>query len=119
MIEDFTEASEKIMVSSMESPFLTIAEACAKTGRSASTVRRLIKTISDNADHADRSAVEPSAKAVTAFKKKGENFTWTIREDVLLKNFGGAPAQEKKSVSQSGTDILSILKEELSLKNQQ
>lgn len=115
----FTEASTSCMVPSMESPFLTIAEAIEQTGRSGSTVRRLIKTITDNDAHADRDAVEPSAKKVAAYKKKGESFTWTIREDVLLRNFGSAPVKEKKYVSKTETDIFSILQKELSLKNAQ
>jgi hypothetical protein len=104
------------MVPSMDSPFLTIAQAIEKTGRSGSTIRRYIKSITDDDKHADRSAVEPDAKKVAALKKKGENFTWTIREDVLMNNFGSAPVQDKKSIS---GDILSILQQELSLKNQQ
>jgi hypothetical protein len=103
----------------MEPSFITIAEACAKTGRSASTVRRLIHTITQDDAHEDRTAIEPTTKQVAALKKKGENFTWKIREDILLKHFTGAPTAEKKSSSKAGSDILSILQSELSLKNQQ
>lgn len=104
---------------SMETPFLTIAESCDKTGRSASTIRRLIKSIADDDAHADRAAVEPTPKEVAAFKKKGENFTWRIREDVLLREFKGALKEAKKEVSEAKSDILSILQKELDLKNQQ
>ena len=104
---------------SMDAPFLTIAEASTKTGRSGSTVRRLIKSITDDDKHPDRSAVQPDVKAVAAFKKKGENFAWKVREDVLMKNFDSAPLQEKKSASKNDESILSILERELSLKNAQ
>lgn len=107
------------MVPSMNSSFLTIAEACERTGRSASTIRRLIKSIADKDDHADRAAIEPTVKAVNAFKKKGENFTWRIREDVLLREFKGALKEAKKEVSEAKGDIFSILQKELELKNQQ
>lgn len=103
----------------MDTPFLTIAQACDKTGRSASTIRRLIKGIVETADHADRDAVEPTIKAVAAYKKKGENFAWKIREDVLLREFQGALKEAKKEVTEAKGDILHILQNELSLKNQQ
>lgn len=103
--------------------FLTIAEASEKTGRSHSTIRRLIKTITETTGHADREGVEPSIKEVEVFKKKGENFTWKIREDIVIKNFPGAPSQEAKADANSAgkmkDDILGILKKELGLKNDQ
>lgn len=107
------------MVPSMEPSFITIAEAMEKTGRSASTVRRLIHTITETKDHPDRSAVEPDVKQVAAFKKKGENFTWKIREDIVVKHFTAAPAKEKKAAAAAKGDILDILSKELELKNQQ
>lgn len=103
----------------METTFLTIAEAGKLTGRSASTIRRLIHTITESPAHADREAVLPSPQDVASFKKKGENFTWTIRQDVVLKNFNAAPAVEKKSKAEPAGDIFGILQKELELKNQQ
>ncbi len=103
----------------MDTPFLTISEAAEKTGRSLSTIRRLIKGIADNDAHADRSAVTPSPKEVVAFKKKEENFAWKIREDVLLREFQGALKEAKKETQEARGDILSILQKELELKNQQ
>jgi hypothetical protein len=107
------------MVPSMDTLFITIAEATEKTGRSASTIRRLIRTITETADHPDRDSIEPTAKQAATFKKKGENFTWKIREDIVMKNFGSAQHHDKKSITEPKTDILSILQNELSLKNQQ
>lgn len=103
----------------MSTTFLTISEAAEKTGRSLSTIRRLIKGIADDDKHADRSAVQPSPKEVAVFKKKDENFAWKIREDVLLREFQGALKEAKKEVSEAKSDILSILQNELNLKNQQ
>lgn len=103
----------------MKTPFMTIAEACEKTGRSASTIRRLIKSIAEDDTHTDRAAIEPSPKEVASYKKKGENFTWRIREDVLLREFKGALKEAKKEASEAKGDILDILQNELQLKNQQ
>ena len=102
----------------MQSPFLTIADAVEKTGRSPSTIRRVIHTITTAANHADRSGIEPRPQDVNALKKKGENFTWKIREDVLMRHFEKAQLQGKKSAYRSD-DVLQILRRELDLKNQQ
>ncbi len=103
----------------MDTPFFTISEAAEKTGRSLSTIRRLIKGIADDDNHADRAAIQPSPKEVAVFKKKDENFAWKIREDVLLREFKGALKDAKKETAEARSDILGILQHELSLKNQQ
>ena len=107
------------IVPSMEPSFITIAEACDRTGKSASTIRRFIKSITDEDDHVDRSAIEPSPKKVAVFKKKDENFTWRIREDLIAIHFNGAQVQEKKSKVEPSDGILNILQHELELKNSQ
>ncbi len=103
----------------MDTPFLTISEAAEKTGRSLSTIRRLIKGIADDDNHVDRAAITPSPKEVAAFKKKDENFAWKIREDILLREFQGALKEAKKETLAVHGDILQILQKELDLKNQQ
>lgn len=109
----------EVTMEAMDTSFLTIAEAVERTGSSPSTIRRLIRTITDTASHADRNGIEPTPAQVAAFKKKGENFTWRIREDVLRKNFKGAQKQHKKTASEPTGDIMSILQNELELKNHQ
>lgn len=118
------------ILEAMMFPYLTISEAAQKTNRSSSTIRRVIRSIADNPSNDDRSGIEPTPKAVEAFKKKGENFTWKIREDILLKNLhsalksavtgcdGGAKLQSLSS-SKIEKDILQILRQELHLKNRQ
>jgi len=118
-MEAFTQSSAEATVEGMDTPFLTISEAAEKTGRSLSTIRRLIKGIADDDAHADRSAIQPTPKEVVAFKKKDENFAWKIREDVLLREFKGALKEAKKETAEAKNDILGILQNELSLKNQQ
>lgn len=112
-------ASRRGMVPSMEPTFLTIAEAIEQTGRSASTIRRIIRTIADDATHPSRDGVQPSVKEVVAFKKKGENFTWLIRADLLTQQSDAALTKKKKSASDASPDILTILNRELELKSQQ
>ncbi len=112
-------SSMEAIMDAMDTPFLTISEAATKTGRSVSTIRRVIKTFSEDDTHPDRAAIQPTPKEVAAFRKKDENFAWKIREDVLLREFEGALKEAKKDVAEAKGDILSILQNELSLKNQQ
>lgn len=107
------------MVPSMEPSFITIAQAAERTGKSPSTIRRLIHAITEADNHGDRAMIEPTPKQVATFKKKDENFTWKIREDLVESNFHGALRVEKKVVSKHSTDILTILEKELELKNKQ
>jgi len=109
----------EVRVEAMDTSFLTIAEAVELTGSSPSTIRRLIRTITDAQSHEDRDGIEPTPAQVTAFKKKAENFTWRIREDILKKNFKGAQKQNKKMTSEPTGDIMTILQKELELKNHQ
>ena len=120
-MDAFTEGFTVRMVEAMDTPFLTIAEAVEKTGRSPSTIRRVIRLVADDTAAADRDGITPSPAEVEAFKKKAENFTWKIREDVLLKHLKGSPKEEKKAAGSSelSADIMHILEKELDLKNQQ
>ncbi len=115
--------SAEVTVEAMHDTFLTIAEATQKTGRSASTIRRLIRTIADVPDHPDRQGIEPTEKEVETLKKKGENFTWRIREDILMRDLETAQRDERKSSSSSRAHLqdeaLGILRKELEIKNQQ
>ncbi len=118
-LEAFTDSSAEGRLEDMDTPFLTISEAAEKTGRSLSTIRRLIKSIADDDTHADRAAIQPTPKEVVAFKKKEENFAWKIREDVLIREFKGALKEAKKETAEARSDILGILQNELELKNRQ
>ncbi len=102
----------------METSMLTIAEAAEKTGRSGSTIRRIIHTITEASSHPDRTGIVPTVKQVEAFKKKGENFTWKIREDLLMKHTERA-LKEAKKPSTGREEIVYMLQRELTLKNQQ
>lgn len=117
----------------MPTPLLTITQAATLIGRSPSTVRRLIHDITQKKNHPDRSGIDPNPKKELAYKKRGETFTWRIRQDLLLRNFSSALAGGKRTsfdpsaelrtgllrMTPKNGDILSILEKELELKNQQ
>ncbi len=103
--------------------FLTVKEAARRTGKSPSSIRRLIYPIIQNDAHPDRSAVEPSPTDVQALRSKGETFAWRIRDDFLERVVPVDPGAGKGSPAPAAgpahADLLSILRRELDVKNEQ
>lgn len=105
--------------------FLTVKEAAHLTGKSPSSIRRLIYPIIEDDNHPDRSHIEPSVEQAHALRVKGEQFAWKLSEDLLrrLVPQSASPGGEKGAPSSrestgDGT-LLAILRSELEIKNQQ
>lgn len=112
--------------SSTMSTFLTVKEAAKLTGKSASSIRRVIYPIIEDETHPDRSHIEPTVDDVTKLRLKGENFAWRISEELLRRE---VPIEQVSSTSNerihassrtSGdVELLAMLRRELDIKNQQ
>jgi len=106
--------------------FLTMKEAAELTGKSPSSIRRIIYPILNNPRHADRSHIEPSAKKATELRVKGESFAWRVSEELLSREI---PAKDDKAgtttkrnvagPADASAAIIEVLKGELDIKNQQ
>lgn len=101
-------------------------EAAELTGKSPSSIRRIIYPILDNPKHPDRSHIEPSAKKATELRLKGESFAWRISEELLGREIPandskGAKATKRNSaeLGDASAAIIDVLKGELDIKNQQ
>lgn len=91
---------------------LTIREAAERTGHSTHKIRRLIKAVADNPQHADRSEVEPSPIDVERLNREGVQFTWRISEELVRRELGDAPAattDEKPAAIGESSEVLGIL----------
>jgi hypothetical protein len=107
-------------------PFLTVKEAALRTGKSPSSIRRVIYPILKDDQHPDRSHVEPSPDDALKLRLKGENFAWKIDEDLLARAVPVDPAADKGTASSAtrdapdaGGELLAMLRRELDIKNQQ
>jgi hypothetical protein len=108
------------------SPFLTVKEAAVRTGKSPSSIRRIIyPIIHDNAHH-DRHLVQPGVEEATQLRLKGENFAWRLSEELLKREIpqGSEPAKGSNAPataagSDEGGALLAMLRRELDIKNQQ
>lgn len=106
--------------------FLTVKEAATLTGKSASSIRRVIYPVIQGKNHLDRQHIEPTEDDATKLRLKGENFAWRISEELLRREVpvGSAkPTGEERHDSQPRTagdvELLAMLRRELDIKNQQ
>ena len=106
--------------------FLTVKEAALRTGKSPSSIRRVIYPIVENDQHPDRSDILPSPEDALKLRMKGENFAWRISEELLLRAVPTEATSEKEGSattphegSDAGSELLAMLRRELDIKNQQ
>lgn len=107
------------------SAFHTVKEAADLTGKSPSSIRRIIYPIIRKDTHPDRAHVQPSVEDVLKLRLKGENFAWRLSEE-LLRQAIPADAPEKGSDVSSGRQsghgdgaLIDMLRHELGIKNTQ
>ena len=63
--------------------FLTVKDAAEKTGKSTSSIRRIIYPIVKDDQHPDRAQVQPSPEEARELRIKGENFPWRLSQELL------------------------------------
>lgn len=103
------------------STFLTIKEASDRTGRSVSTIRRLVRDIVTEDSHSDRNQVHPTVAEVKKLQGQEVQFAWKLSEELLIRSFGPLDVTQKQSPEQGeGMEkVLTMLKEELQSKERQ
>ncbi len=107
------------------STFLTVKEAAKVTGKSASSIRRIIYPVIEDDNHVDRIHIQPSADEARQLRLKGENFPWRISEEFVGRitpvESVSRPQSEPVTVekSQDRIDLLAMLQQELTIKNMQ
>jgi len=110
--------------------FLTVKDATKFVSKSESTIKRLLREITAEAEHPDRSYIQPSHDEVEARKAAAEPYVWKINKALLLKRYPqDDPAEEgtrTNSSSSSSSDhtgshdvIISVLREQLQSKDRQ
>jgi hypothetical protein len=107
-------------------PFLTVKEAARLIGKSPSSIRRIIYPIIRDDDHADRRHIQPSVEEAMQLRIKGENFAWRLSEELLRREMpteagpaSGSPSSSAKPAAHGDGELLSMLRGELEIKNQQ
>ena len=106
--------------------FHTVKEAALITGKSPSSIRRIIYPIIEAENHPDRDQIRPTVDEVRELRVKGENFAWRISEELLRRVVPEQPPAEQGSGRQFGqppsngqSDLIAMLQAELTIKNEQ
>ena len=104
---------------------LTVSEAREFTGKSESTIKRLLREITGDPQHVDRPFILPSAEEVERRKAAEEPYVWKIDRQFLLRRFPQVEAAESGGVSSTGpvsthTElVMQVLQEQLKSKDEQ
>jgi ABC-type phosphate transport system auxiliary subunit len=109
---------------------LTVREACKFSGKSESTIKRLIREITRAVDHEDRNRLLPSPEEVENRRSTGDTFVWKINQDLLIKRFPkGAMSEKSVGVGDKGRTtridsgesavIVGVLRDQLQSKDRQ
>lgn len=105
--------------------FLTVKEAAELTGKSSSSIRRIIYPIIQNDKHTDRSHIQPAVDEVRELRLKGENFAWRLSEELLRREIPadapgkGTGSQPHQQATDGNSGLLEMLRRELDIKNAQ
>jgi hypothetical protein len=106
--------------------FLTVKEAAQLTGKSPSSIRRVIYPIIHDDAHPDRAHVQPTVEEVLQLRMRGENFAWRLSEELLYREVPVQATPEKgtggatsRASGEGDSALIVMLRRELEIKNQQ
>ena len=107
--------------------FYTVSEAAQYIGRSTSAVRRILRPILKDDQHADRHYVQPSVDEVREIRMRGESFGWRISEELLDREVAArsAPIDEEATILPAGAidpslrPLVTLLRDELQKTHEQ
>lgn len=122
-----TSATVARFLLSLMDQHLTISEARDLTGKSESTIKRLLREIVAAASHPDRASILPPPDEVERRKAAKEPYAWKIDRQLLLRRFpqegngreGSETTSQPASASPGGPLIVQILQEQLQSKDEQ
>ncbi len=104
---------------------LTVSEAIKLTGKSESTIKRMVREIVADPTHLDRALIDPSHDEVERRKAAGDSYVWRIAPELLLKRFPSESADGTSSAADSPAGppnsnlVVTILREQLQSKDEQ
>lgn len=103
--------------------FLTVREAAHRTGKSPSSIRRILYPILEGENHPDREYVQPGAEEAMQLRIKGESFAWRVSEDLLARVIPAETRETHAGMRSTGGagdgELIAMLRTELDVKNRQ
>ncbi|WP_146510684.1 hypothetical protein [Thalassoglobus neptunius] len=92
---------------------LTVKEATKLTGKSESTIKRLIHVITADVAHEDRNSIHPAHDELERLRDAGEPYVWKIDRMLLLKRYPQEPQAEEGSDRTDETDAATASENQL------
>jgi hypothetical protein len=107
--------------------YLSVSEARKYTGKSESTIKRMIREIANTPDHEDRGLILPSQDELAKRKAANEPYVWKIDKELLDKRYprsapgheGGHAGGESSATATSHSQLIELLQSQLSGKDEQ
>lgn len=98
--------------------FHGLRDAARLAGKSISTFRRLVRSIVADEQHPDRQFLLPTVEEVRRLKAEGEQFAWTISDELLNREFGNEAARDAAArMPERGAEplaeLIALLREQL------
>ncbi len=110
----------------MKPTFLTVKDAAKQTGKSPSSIRRILYPILQDDQHADRKHIRPTVEEVKKLRSQGENFPWRVSDELLRREVPVGQLSSKPSSATHGSTtatkddaLVDMLRRELDIKNGQ
>ena len=103
---------------------LTVSESIKLTGKSESTIKRMLREIVADSQNPDRALIDPSHDEVERRKAAGDSYVWRIAPELLMKRFppdsnADAAAAESPFGQPASNLVVNILQEQLRSKEDQ
>ena len=100
---------------------LTVKEATKLTGKSESTIKRLIRDITADATHDDRKSILPTHDELERLRDAGEPYVWKVDRMLLLKRYpqetqseeGSSRTDKRDQAATSDSQLVDSLRERL------
>lgn len=101
----------------MTDEFLSLKEAEKHTGKSRSTLRRFVVSITKQDDHADRKLIQPTVEKVKKLHSENHPFSWMVSVELLDREFSkqGSPVMENPSQNSSSNEMVGLLKQTIAM----
>ncbi|MGB7347989.1 MAG: hypothetical protein WBD20_27440 [Pirellulaceae bacterium] len=101
------------------SEFISAVQASKLTPVSASTIKRFIRDVVDDTNHASRDKIQPSVNELRRTQEAGEPYRWTIEKEFAIEQFGAADEKKGSGESEPSGMVLEILRSQLEAKDAQ
>ena len=104
----------------MTERFLSLKEAEAHTGKSRSTLRRFVESITKTDGHPDRKLIEPTIDEVEELHAQNHPFSWRIDQTLLDREFRKEGSQNRTESTQqpqaaSSRELVELLQESIAI----